>query len=85
MVILDRRERKYYLATFEYDSHNMRMDYIKTCCESRKVHPVKECWRKQFGNYQMLISCRKEQSKSLEYELKKAIRNDKGKTKYLEV
>ena len=82
---MDRRLRKYYLVTFEYDSYNMRMDYTKICCESRKVHPVKEYWSNQFGYYQMLMSCRNEDSESLEYELRKAVRNDKGKTKYLEI
>lgn len=83
---MDRRERKYYLVTFNYDSYDMRMEYTKICCPSRKVHPVKQCWIDIYKDYwQMLMSCKNEHSESLEYELRKAIRNDKGVTAFIEI
>ena len=66
----------------------MRMEYIKICCPSRKIHSVKEHWKcdpKSRKHWQMLISCRKQESDSLEYELRKAIRNDGYGTCFVEI
>lgn len=85
---MDRRERKYYLVNVDYFAYKMRMEYIKTCCPSRKVHSVKEHWKDdpQLRKYwQMMISCKKEQSESLEYELRKGMRNDGYGTRFVEI
>lgn len=83
---MDRRERKYYLVTFTPSSYDMRMDYTKICCKSRKVHPVKKFWDDKYNGYwQMMMSCKLEDSESLEYELRKAVRNDKCDTKFIEI
>lgn len=83
---MDRRERKYYLVTFTSSSYDMRMDYTKICCPSRKVHPVKDFWSDKYNGYwQMMMSCKIVDCESLEYELRKAIRRDKGGTKFIEI
>jgi hypothetical protein len=87
-MAMDRRERKYYLLNVDYFSYKMRMEFIKICCPSRKIHRVKEHWKedpKSRRYWQMMISCRKEESESLEYEFRKGIRNDGYGTSFVEI
>lgn len=85
---MDRRERKYYLLNLDYFSYTMRMEHIKICCPSRKIHDIKEHWTcdpEHRRCWQMMISCRKEDCESLEYELRKAIRRDGCATRFVEI
>ena len=64
---MDKRERNYYLVRFDWQSKDMRMRCIKTISPKVKIH------HRENG---LLISCPKEYSESVEYELQKAERND---------
>lgn len=84
---MDYRNRNYYLVTIDYSSYDMRMRYYKLAAPSLKRHAPyghfkngnkfdsfndgakSNCW-------QMMLSCKKEDSEALEYELRKAERND---------
>ena len=79
----------YYLATISYASYDMRMRYYKLAAPSLKMHPPYNHFKNgkmldrhndgAKGHYwQMMLSCKKEDSEALEYELRKAERNDKG-------
>lgn len=81
---MDYRKRNYYLVAFDYCSYDMRMKYCKLASPSLKVHSPYNHVKNQNhhdyvdGNYwQMMLSCKKEDSEALEYELRKAERNDK--------
>lgn len=81
---MDYRNRNYYLANIDYFSYAMRLRYYKLAASSLKIHPpyyhIKNNDKPQDkvnGRYwQMMLSCKKEDSEALEYELRKAERND---------
>ncbi len=81
---MDYRNRNYYLATIDYTSYDMRLRYYKLAAPSLKIHaPYNHIkWSDKekdllSGSYwQMMLSCKKEDSEALEYELRKAERND---------
>lgn len=81
---MDYRNRDYYLATIDYTSYDMRLRYYKLAAPSLKIHSpynhIKWIDREKDllgGSYwQMMLSCKKEDSEALEYELRKAERND---------
>lgn len=84
---MDYRYRDYYLITIDYLSYDMRMRYYKIASPSLKIHPPYNHFKNgreldvyndgAKGHYwQMMISCKKEDSEALEYELRKAERND---------
>lgn len=86
---MDYRKRNYYLVTIDYYSYDMRLRYYKLAAPSFKMHQPynhfkngKELDRFNDGAkghyWQMMVSCKKEESEALEYELRKAERNDKG-------
>lgn len=88
---MDYRNRNYYLVTIDYCSYDMRMRYFQIAAPSLKVHsPYNhfKCNEKEYdgrytrhlgygGYWQMMLSCKKEDSDALEYELRKAERNDR--------
>lgn len=87
---MDYRERNYYLATIDYCSYDMRMKHLKIVAPSLKIHSPYNHFKhnkdydgvftnKQgYGGYwQMMLSCRKENSEALEYELNKGKRNSR--------
>lgn len=81
---MDYRNRNYYLVTIDYASYDMRLKIYKLVAPSLKIHSpynhIKCSDRKRDlvnGSYwQMMLSCKKEDSENLEYELRKAERND---------
>jgi hypothetical protein len=72
---VDRRERDYYLVSLDYLSYNYRLGQIKICVPSLKLHDSKK--HEITSRYQQMFSCRKNESESLEYELRKAERRDR--------
>lgn len=92
---MDWRERDYYLVALDYSSFNMRMEYLKCASETMKVHapynhikashPCKSNYDGDhhkitgIGYVQFMLSCKKEDSNEVEYELRKArIRDEYG-------
>lgn len=81
---MDYRNRNYYLAMIDNASYRMRMKYYKLTSPSLKIHApynhikCNDTKRDLLnGTYwQMMLSCKKEDSEALEYELRKAERND---------
>lgn len=80
---MDWRERNYYLATINYCTRDMRIEYYKLVAPSLKIHTpyhhIKNGRDRDNveGRYwEMMLSCRKEDSDCLEYELRKAERRD---------
>lgn len=81
---MDYRNRNYYLVKLDPFSHEMRMEYFHWAAPSLKEHGA---YRHIKGaeyphdivnnqRWQMMLSCRKEDSEALEYELRKAERRD---------
>ena len=64
---MDKRERNYYLVRFDRRSKDMRIGFIKMISPKIKFH------QRENG---LLVSCPKEDSEAVEYELRKAERND---------
>ena len=84
---MDWRRRNYYLVTISYLTYEMRMKYYRMAAPSLKIHAPyghfkngKELDRLNDGAkghyWQMMLSCLKEDSDALEYELRKASRRD---------
>lgn len=87
---MDYRDRNYYLVSIYYCSYDMRLSYYKIAAPSLKIYAPYNHFKYSNGEYdgvftqkqghngywQMMISCRKEDSDALEYELRKAERND---------
>lgn len=87
---MDYRYRNYYLVTVDYCSYDMRMEYFRIAAPSLKIHsPYNhfKCNGEEYdgrytrhlgygGYWQMMLSCKKEDSEVLEYELRKAKRRD---------
>jgi hypothetical protein len=90
---MDYRHRNYYLAKIDYFSYDMRIEYFKWAAPSLKIHPpyyhIRSNHRPQDcinGRYwQMMLSCKKEDSETLEYELRKAERRDEGASRFLKL
>ena len=64
---MDKRERNYYLVRFDWRSKDMRIWFIKMISPKIKFH------HRGDG---LLVSCLKDDSDAVEYELRKAERND---------
>lgn len=92
---MDWRERDYYLVKLDNFSYKMRMEYLKWASETIKIHapynhikayhPCKSNYDGDhykitgIGYVQFMLSCRKEDSNEVEYELRKAcIRDEYG-------
>lgn len=80
---MDYRNRNYYLVNIDYVSYDMRLKIFKLVTPSLKIHPpynhVKNKHQHDYVDgltWQMMLSCKKEDSEALEYELRKAERND---------
>lgn len=86
---MDYRNRNYYLVEIDYSSYDMRLGYYKSAAPSLKMHSPYGHFKNgkkldRFndgakGHYwQMMVSCKKDESEALEYELRKAERNDES-------
>lgn len=81
---MDYRHRNYYLVKLDPFARDMRIRYFKLASPSLKIHPPyyhikynKHTQDKIDGWYwQMMLSCKIEDSDALEYELRKANRRD---------
>ena len=87
---MDYRERDYYLVRLDCLTYHMRMQHLKLAAPSLKVHPPYNHFKNNDSDYdavftrklglggywQMMLSCRKEDSGAVEYELRKAERRD---------
>ena len=77
---MDWRERKYYIVSFSSEAYEMRMSYLnlipKIKFRSYQDIPKQNDEIEKRGLYQIMISVPFESSDVLEYELKKAERND---------
>ena len=78
--IMDWRGRKYYCVSFDYYSRNMRLDILKSV-GNIKIHSYKNVPKqadeiRERGNYQYLLGVPKDLCDIVEYELRKAVRND---------
>lgn len=96
---MDYRKRNYYLVTISYLSYDMRLNYYRLAAPSLKIHApyghfkgydkdydgvcMKELWCS--GYWQIMLSCKKEDSEALEYELRKAERNDNGNSYFIKL
>lgn len=69
---MDWRNRKYYCVSFSWEASNMRIRNLKLL-DGVKIRPNKDAGR---GHYQYLISAPIDCSEAIEYELRKAERND---------
>lgn len=88
---MDYRYRNYYLVTVDWCSYDMRMEYFRIAAPSLKIHSPYNHFKNSskeydgqytkhlgYGGYwQMMLSCKREDSEALEYELRKAVRNDR--------
>lgn len=86
---MDYRKRNYYLVTIDYISYDTRLKFYKLATPSLKIHSpynhVKNICGRDYidGRYwQMMLSCKKEDSEALEYELREAERSDKHGSLY---
>ena len=93
---MDYRYRNYYLVTIDYCSYDMRMKYFRIVAPSLKIHSPYNHFKSNdkeydgeytktlgYGGYwRMMLSCKKEDENALEYELRKAKRNDKYSSLY---
>jgi hypothetical protein len=78
---MDWRSRKYYLASFSPEARDMRIQHIKLLSDKVRMHPSHTMPKQpdeseERGRYQYIISCLCTECESLEYELRKAERND---------
>ena len=78
---MDWRARKYYLVSFSHEAIDMRMRHIKLLSDKIRIHPSHTIPKQpdeteERGHYQYIISCLCTECESLEYELRKAERND---------
>lgn len=81
---MDYRHRNYYLVKLDPCAREMRIRYFKLASPSLKIHTPyyhikynNQSQDKINGRYwQMMLSCKTEDSDALEYELRKANRND---------
>lgn len=90
---MDYRHRNYYLVNLNRFSYEMRLEYCKWAAHSLKIHSpynhLKNNKHSQdYANrtyWQMMLSCRKEDSEALEYELRKAKRRDDWGSDFLKL
>lgn len=96
---MDYRHRKYYLVSIPYFSRDMRIRYFKIAAPSLKMHaPYNHILKQHTSDYDgcchedtgvrrpdVMISCKLEDVESLEYELRKMVRNDDGYGKFYEL
>lgn len=82
---MDWRGRKYYVARFSCDAYNMRINILKNINSVRLHCPTKHDFNIKLpdeiearGYYQILIGCNLSNFEAVEYELRKAERNDYG-------
>lgn len=87
---MDYRGRNYYLVKIDCWTYNMRLQHLKLVAPSLKIHPPYNHFKNNDSDYdaaftrklglggyrQMMLSCRKEDSEAVEYELNKAERRD---------
>ena len=77
---MDWRGRKYYIVTFYFDSYDMRMSFLKLIPNIKFTHykniPKQKDETEERGKYQFMISVPNSSSEAVEYELRKAERND---------
>ena len=78
---MDWRDRKYYCVSFDWRSKDMRLEYIKLIDDRIKIHYCKHVSKQpdeteDRGHYQILLSVPSGCYDSVEYELRKAERND---------
>ena len=77
---MDWRDRKYYIVTFCFDSYDMRMSFLKLIPNIKftdyKNIPKQRDEVEERGNYQVMIGVPNSSSEAVEYELRKAERND---------
>lgn len=98
---MDYRKRKYYLVTLDYFSYNMRINILKLAAPTLKIHsPYNHIRRKckyksnydgehydvtGMGYVQFMVSCWIEESNLIEFELRKAEREDGQGSKFIEL
>ena len=87
---MDYRNRKYYLATFQWTSYEMRIANLKMISPALKINPPYNHFKngkeydgentkgKSSSYWQMMISCNKKDAEAVEYELRKAARNERN-------
>lgn len=90
---MDYRYRDYYLVNIDSFVYNMRMRYYKLAAPSLKIHPPyyhlknnkysQDYIKRRY--WQMMLSCKKEDSEALEYELRKAERRDDWGSRFLKL
>ena len=90
---MDYRYRNYYLVNIDSFAYNMRMRYYKLAVPSLKIHPPyyhlknnkhsQDYIKRRY--WQMMLSCKKEDSEALEYELRKAERRDDLGSRFLKL
>lgn len=71
---MDWRNRKYYYVTFDPQSRDMRLRYLRLI-EGLKIHQDKK-YIAENRHYHFLISVHAADAEVVEYELRKAERND---------
>lgn len=87
---MDYRNRNYYLVTIDPNAYDMRMRYFYNAAPSLKMYGPYNHFKygKRYDGestkgitqntyWQLMMSCKKEDSEALEYELRKAKRMDK--------
>lgn len=78
---MDWRGRCYYTVSFDWYSHNMRAEILKNI-PSVRLHSYKKAEKQpdeieqRPKSYQWLIGCRYSDKEAVEFELRKAERND---------
>ena len=90
---MDYRFRNYYLVHIGSFSYNMRLNNFKLLIPSLKIHPPYYHLKsnghsadKINGRYwQMMLSCKKEDSEAIEYELNKAVRRDERGSRFIKL
>lgn len=79
---MDWRKRKYYTVSFDWTSQDMRLEFLKSLTSGKmKVRTYQDVPKqtdemKERGHYQFMISIPAEDAEAVEYELRKAERND---------
>ena len=85
---MDWRNRKYYLVSFHWSSIDMRLDILKSIdkvkIRSYQNVPKQADELEERGRYQYFIGVPADYSEAVEYELRKAERND-GWCKWKEI
>lgn len=78
---MDWRVRKYYVATFDTKAQDMRVRNLKLIGKSVTIHfsngiPKQPDEAEERGTYLCVIGCMIDQCSAVEFELRKAERND---------